>query len=232
MQRISVPQCVHCGERLVPAQLLVGDGQCQACRDYPAEFERAVCFGEYDAELRGLIHVLKYEGVMPAARPLGRLLAQAIVDLHTPADEVPLIIPVPLHSSKQRSRRFNQAELIARAGLRRLPFRCELSTTVLVRHRETRSQVGLSREERIANMRGAFRVVTPAAVTGRSVIVVDDVMTTGTTLSECARVLKRAGAAHVWAATVARVLKLAVTPGYENQGQEEDHQAVALAASV
>ena len=209
---IRVPQCVRCGERLVPAQLLVGDGQCQACRDYPPEFDRAVSFGEYEAELRDLIHLLKYEGVLPAAAQLGRLLSEAIRSLHLPAADVPVVIvPVPLHSSKQKQRGFNQAELIAKASVKRArePFRVE--PDVLVRQRPTHSQVGLAREERVANMRGAFRVVAPERIAGRNVIVVDDVMTTGATVSECARVLKKAGAEKVWAATVARALKMPVT---------------------
>lgn len=207
-----MPQCVCCGERLVPAQLLIGDGQCPVCRDYPPEFERAVAFGEYDGGLRDLIHLLKYERVRPAAAYLGKLLAQSIATLRLPQSAAsPLIIPVPLHSSKRRERKFNQAELIAHAAAKHLPKNWQVVTGVLVRQRATRSQVGLEREERIANMHGAFRVVAPERIAGRAVIVVDDVMTTGTTVSECARVLKHAGAEKVWAATVARVLKYPVT---------------------
>ncbi len=223
MRRISVPQCVICGERLVPAQLLVGDGQCQVCRDDPPDFERAVAFGEYEAGLRKLLHLLKYDGVVPAARPLGRLLASSIGDLGCDAgDSLPLLVPVPLHRSKRRERRFNQSELITRAALKDLRGKFELASDVLVRHRQTRSQVGLDREARIQNMRGAFRVKNPERIAGRTVVVVDDVMTTGTTVSECARVLKRAGAAKVFAATVARVLKAPVTWNFAHQAEGEE----------
>ena len=81
-------------------------------------------------------------------------------------------------------------------------------------------------------MRGAFRVTDPQRVKGATVIVVDDVMTTGTTVSECARVLKKAGAERVWAATVARTLKGAVLPTAVEYGEEEAHEAVELAVSV
>jgi ComF family protein len=202
-------QCVLCGERLAPAQLLIGNGRCQACCEYPPEFDRAVSFGEYDAGLRDLIHLLKYDAVLPAAKPLGELLARSIEELRLVADAVPVLVPVPLHASKRRERRFNQAELIARAALKHLPVSFALDCSVLIRERQTRSQVGLAREARIANMAGAFRVIAPQRIKGRTVIVVDDVMTTGTTVSECARVLKRAGGEKVFAATVARTLKSA-----------------------
>jgi len=117
IQPIRVPQCVQCGERLLPAQLLMGDGHCQGCRDFEPEFDRAVSFD-------------------------------------------------------------------------------------------------------------------PQRVKGRTVIVVDDVMTTGTTVSECARVLKKAGAERVWAVTVARTLKFAVLPESVEYGEEEAHEAVEAAVSV
>ncbi len=230
LEPIRAPQCVLCGERLAPAQLLTGDALCQACRDYPPEFERAVSFGEYAAGLRDLIHLLKYGGVLPAARPLGGLLARSIEDLCiTSGDSAPVLVPVPLHASKRRERRFNQSELIARAALRHLP-RFDLDCGVLERRRPTRSQVGLDREARIRNMSGAFRVVAPQRVEGRTLIVVDDVMTTGTTVSECARVLKCAGAAKVFAATVARTLKAAGTPGFRNKSQGEEVEAGQFAS--
>jgi ComF family protein len=228
---IRTPQCVLCGERLAPAQLLIGDAHCQACRDYPPEFDRAVSFGQYDAGLRGLIHLLKYAAVLPAAKPLGKLLAQGMEQLRfASGDSIPLLVPVPLHSSKRRERRFNQSELIARAALRQLPAKFELDCSVLVRQRQTRSQVALDREARIKNMSGAFRVVAPERVKGRTVIVVDDVMTTGTTVSECARVLKRAGAEKVFAATVARTLKAGDAPSSSREPQGEEVEASQFAS--
>ena len=226
---IRLAQCVLCGERLAPAQLLIGNGQCQACCEYPPSFDRAVSYGEYQAGLRDLIHLLKYEGVLPAARPLGRLLAAAIEQLRL-GNSNALVVPVPLHSAKRHERRFNQAELIARAALKHLPPQFELSRNALVRHRSTRSQVGLDREARIQNMHGAFRVTTPPRILGRTVIVVDDVMTTGTTVSECARVLKRAGAEKVFAATVARTLKRVDAPSFSKVIEGEEVEAAELAS--
>jgi ComF family protein len=224
---------VQCGERLLPAQLLIGDGRCQGCRDFEPEFDRAVAFGEYAGALRGLIHLLKYDRVLPAAPVLGDKLVEAIRQLQGSGEDFwPVIVPVPLHASKRGERGFNQAELIVRSVKKRLPERFEIADGLLKRQRPTQSQVGLSREERVANMRGAFRVIDPERVKGRSVIVVDDVMTTGTTVSECARVLKKAGAERVWAATVARTLKVAVLPQAVESGEEEALEAVEVAVSV
>ena len=226
---IRIAQCVLCGERLTPAQLLIGNGQCQACCEYPPNFDRAVSYGEYDSGLRDLIHLLKYERVLPAARPLGKLLAESIEQLRL-GETDGIVVPVPLHSSKRRERRFNQSELIARAALKHLPAKFELGRDVLVRDRATRSQVGLDREARIQNMHGAFRVTAPQRVKGRTVVVVDDVMTTGTTISECARVLKRAGAERVFAATVARTLKHAVASSFCKEPEGEEVEAAQLAS--
>ena len=158
---------MQCGERLLPAQLLVGDGRCQGCRDFEPEFDRAVSFGEYAGALRGLIHLLKYDKVLPAAPVLGGMLAEAIGQLPGGGeDSLPLIVPVPLHASKRGERGFNQAELIARAAVKRLPQRLELAAGLLKRQRPTHSQVGLTREERVANMRDAFRVTDPRAREG------------------------------------------------------------------
>jgi ComF family protein len=205
---VRAPQCVICGDRLPSAQLLVGDGRCHGCRDFEPEFARAMSFGEYEGGLRGLVHLLKYESVLPVASVLGGMMADTILELlPSCGDSATLVVPVPLHKSKRRDRGFNQAELIARAAVKRLPKRVELATGVLVRHRATISQVGLTREQRIENMRGAFRVRDRQRLRGATVILVDDVMTTGTTLSECARVLKQAGAERVFAATVARAFQ-------------------------
>lgn len=229
LEPIRAPQCILCGERLAPAQLLTGDAHCQACRDYPPQFERAVSFGEYTAGLRDLIHLLKYGGVVSAAQPLGALLARNLQELRLESGHsVPVLVPVPLHSSKRRERRFNQAELIARAALKRLPAAFALDCGLLERQRQTRSQVGLDREARIRNMSGAFRVVASQRVQGRTLIVIDDVMTTGTTVSECARVLKRAGAEKVFAATVARTLKANDTPAFSYKPQGEEAEARQL----
>jgi ComF family protein len=183
--------------------------------------------------MRGLIHLLKYDKVLPAAPVLGSMLADSIMQLARGDNEFrPLVVPVPLHAGKRGERGFNQAELIARAALKCLPEGIEIASGLLKRQRPTHSQVGLTREERVANLRDAFRVTTPELVKGRTVIVVDDVMTTGTTVSECARVLKKAGAERVWAVTVARTLKDAVLPESAECGKQEECGAAEMAVSI
>jgi ComF family protein len=230
---VRAPQCIVCGDRLTGAQLLMGDGRCIHCRDNKPAFDRALSFGEYKGPLRGLIHLLKYENVTPAAGPLGDMLAETMLELLPPSDCArPLIVPVPLHPSRSRARGFNQAELIARAAARRFTPALDVACSLLVRHRETISQVGLNREERIENMRNAFRIIERQRVKGRTVILVDDVMTTGTTLSECARVLKSAGAERIWAATAARAFQGDDLREPADGSQEEEVEAVKVAASL
>ena len=186
---------------------------CALCRRSPPLYAQAVAYGSFDRALRAVVHLLKYDRVLPAADFLGQRLATVfsklpVVEARAPGAGVWLVIPVPLHSSKLRQRGFNQAELIARAAIRQPAWRhLRLEARALVRHRETVSQAGLTRHQRRENIRGAFRVQSPGAVADREILLVDDVFTTGATVSECARVLLRAGARRILVATVARALK-------------------------
>jgi ComF family protein len=170
-----------------------------------------MAFGSYNGALRGMVHLLKYEGVLPAADVLASFLAPVLESLAAKCDGEALLVPVPLFRGKHRQREFNQSELIARSALNLLPEhssqKIRFAAGALVRLRDTRSQTGLTRHQRRENMRGAFAVKDATLVAGRDIIVVDDVLTTGTTAAECARVLRRAGAKKVYVATVARVMK-------------------------
>jgi ComF family protein len=210
--------CSICGERLASPFTFAaeacdsesGEARCGLCRRLEPPYVKATAYGSYESGLRELIHLLKYNQVRPAAGVLGRMLAEAIEDLQSlfTGSEV-LVVPVPLHARKLRQRGFNQSELIARAGLKlkAADRQFELNAKVLERRRETKSQIGLSRHQRRENIRGAFVVAKPGEVAGREILLVDDVFTTGTTVSECARVLRRAGASKVFVATVARTLR-------------------------
>jgi ComF family protein len=179
---------------------------CGACQEELPPYQKAVAYGAYDGELRELIHLLKYDQVHPAASVLARMLVLAVAKLELSNDI--MVVPVPLHASKRRQRGFNQAELIAQNALKTMhEKRFQLATNVLQRVRPTISQIGLTRHQRQENIRGAFKVVHLSKVSGRDVLLVDDVMTTGTTAAEGARVLRRAKAKNVWVATVARTLK-------------------------
>jgi ComF family protein len=243
--------CTVCGEALhVPAYIdyeetdrgdadRVGvETRCLLCQRADPPFERAVAYGSYDGELRDLIHLLKFQQVRPAVAVLGRMLAETIANLE---QEMPvgtlfsnkiMVVPVPLHTRKQAQRGFNQAEMIAREALKELsrPKRFDLCMGILLRRRETGSQIGLTRHQRRENMRGAFAVSDPTRILNRNVLLIDDVYTTGTTASECARVLRRAGAATVWVATVARTLKICdaiILPENFSEQVSEDRQRLA-----
>ena len=209
MAPISMPTCDICGEGLSgPESAFQPQTKiCPACQSARPHFLQAAAYGAYDGKLRELIHLLKYEQVEPAAATLGQMLAEAVHKLDLTSKPV-LVIPVPLHRSKRRQRRFNQAELIARWALKKNAFpAAQLSTDVVERTRATVSQIGLTRSQRAENIRGAFRVKHLSRVEGRQILLIDDVLTTGTTANECARVLRKAGAEKVWVATVARTLK-------------------------
>ncbi len=181
---------------------------CGLCRRAKPPFAVARAFGSYEGNLRELIHLLKYERVHPAAALLGAAIAPVLRGLTQQVGPDPLLIPVPLYNAKFRQRGFNQSEMIAREALKSAPtLRPTLSTRVLARVRDTQSQIGLTRHQRRENLRGAFVVRDPGKISGRPILLLDDVLTTGTTASECARVLLRAGAKRVAVATVARTMK-------------------------
>jgi ComF family protein len=200
------------------------------CRRVEPNFTKASAYGAYEGGLRELIHLLKYDHVRPAARVLGRMLAQVFDDLR-PAfgDRLPVVVPVPLHGSRLRERGFNQSEEIARAALKLRPD-LAISTRVLARRRATSSQIGLTRHQRRANLRGAFAVIAAEDISARDVILVDDVFTTGTTASECARILLRSGASRVFIATVARVLRAEPVAAASNHQRGEEEAALAATA--
>jgi ComF family protein len=199
------------GENAASFDAACAESRCTLCQRTDPPFERAVAYGSYEGQLRDLIHLLKFQQVRPAAAVLGRMLADAIANLerNMPVGTI-AVVPVPLYPRKQTQRGFNQAEMIARAALKQLarPKRFDLCAGVLARRRETGSQIGLTRHQRRENLRGAFAVRDRARILNRDILLIDDVLTTGTTASECARVLLRGGAARVWVATVARTLKI------------------------
>lgn len=207
VQPLSGILCRACGEKLVSAHTVTPDGPlCGICRRATPPFTRAVAYGAYDGELRELVHLLKYEAVHSVAPLLGRYLHQA-VDAAGIAGPL-MVIPVPLFQRKRRNRGFNQEEEIARAFVSlRQGQGIQLEMGCLLRIRDTSSQTGLTRHQRRANLRGAFQVNRLERIQGRSVLVVDDVMTTGTTAAECSRVFLRAGAKEVFVATVARAIR-------------------------
>jgi ComF family protein len=173
--------------------------ECPDCRADPPPWDRCHAPYRYDHPLDDLVHELKYEGHLAVARVLGTLLGRSVArhDLHAGID---VLLPVPLHPDKLVERGFNQSIEIARWVAREVGK--PVAARVLRRVRATRPQVGLALEQRRANLRGAFAAA--AGVQGVRAAVIDDVMTTGSTVREVAWSLRRAGAARVEIWCVAR----------------------------
>jgi ComF family protein len=173
------------------------ESTCPRCCEHPPAFVRAVAAGRYEGALRDLVHALKYDGRRSLSRGLGGMMrarGAAVID----ACEV--AVPVPLHPSKRRARGFNQADDLAR--VLGLPL-----AGALRRVRKTAAQADLAADARLVNVRSAFAMTRQQPrIAGRTVLLVDDVTTTGATLNECALTLRAGGAAEVYAITAARAV--------------------------
>jgi len=210
----SIGLCTRCGDALDLESSrfasALGVTVCSPCRLSPPEFARAVSFAPYDSELRQLLHLLKFENQrLLAEYKLGGLLAAAILELTGDAATHLVVVPVPLFAARERKRGFNQSLLLARSALKHLSrdtpsWHLTLAPHALRRIKDTHSLFTLAPHQRRAGLRGAFKVADPSAITGKEVLLLDDIMTTGATARECARTLIRAGAEKVWVATVAR----------------------------
>lgn len=177
--------------------------RCSRCRRGLNPIARGASLGPYEGPLRVLVHELKYRGKRAvAARLAEELLRAASVRTLLAADCV--LVPVPLHPRRLRTRGFNQSELLARELSRRAALR--LVSGALVRRADTPPQTGLSAARRRANVKDAFVVRRRAPLVGRTIVLVDDVLTTGSTARACARALRSAGAGEVRLLTAARVL--------------------------
>ncbi len=199
--------CASCGLPLATSEGgEVASLLCGECRTGARAFDGARSFGLYAGALRQIILLLKFQRQERLGQRLGALLAPLWASFEKLDDA--WLIPVPLHASRQQERGFNQAELLARGlvhGLDRAgKARPRLARKALRRTRPTLPQTGLSIAARRENVRGVFSASDAKLLRGRAIVLIDDVMTTGATLSECAATLKRAGAERVLALTLAR----------------------------
>lgn len=202
MNFLGSPQCACCG---IPFEVEAGEtALCGACLRRPPEFDRARAVFRYDDNSRHLIIGFKHSDRTHGAPAFGKWMARAGAALLAEAD---LIAPVPLHWTRLFGRRYNQAALLAQAVARETAVPMILD--LLIRKRRTPMQVRFNVGERHRNMRGAFAVDPRyvVRVTGRRVLLFDDVFTTGATVGACASTLRKAGAAAVDVLALARVVR-------------------------
>lgn len=198
--RADVSSCPRCAEPVGPHS--DGRGACPRADRHPAlAFEAATAVYRYEGPIREVIHALKFQGDLTPVEWVSREVSDAVGRAPW-ARRVEVVVPVPLHWTRRLRRRFNQSELIARYVARAHGW--PLAARAVVRTRITGPQSSLGPAEREANVRGAFRVARPGPVRGRAVLLVDDVMSSCATASECARAIRAAGARYVFVAVFAR----------------------------
>jgi ComF family protein len=197
--RITSPFCAKCSEPFAGA--ITQPFSCANCEHRILHFDSAVAVYRSRGLVRKLVHDFKYGRQRHLRHPLAEWLGETMSDPRLRGRRFDLIVPVPLHPARERERGFNQAALLAELLAHRVavPLRA-----VLERIRYTRTQTAYDRAERMENLHDAFRLRKNMNVRQLHVLLIDDVLTTGSTLSECARVLKESGAVSVSAATAAR----------------------------
>ena len=190
--RVLPPLCERCGQELKQP------GLCESCQAAPPHFIAVRSWAVFEGPVRQALHRLKYRRDLSLGEILSRPLVGLLEELGWPVD---LVVPVPLGVARLHERGYNQATLLARPLA--LGCGCSFRPQALSRVRETRSQVGLSIAQRRENVSGAFQAGA-GWVSGRNVLVVDDVATSSATLDACASALLGAGAAQVFGMTLAR----------------------------
>src|SRR5881409_2603468 len=197
--RIVAPFCQKCSEPFEGS--ITSEFTCANCAHRTIHFDPAVSAYRGRGIVRQIIHEFKYGRQIHLRRLVARWLNSALDDERLRQSHFDVIMPVPLHPARQRERGFNQASLLAEL----LSVQTAIPVKPLLeRTRYTTTQTALDRSERMENLHNAFRLRKNADVRGLRVLLVDDVLTTGSTLNECARILKRASAFSVHAATAAR----------------------------
>lgn len=199
--RFIPPSCFIC-KKLTPVRNAVPAGRtCKPCREKTRIYGFISPFSYDTAAIKTLIHDLKYRHVRGNAEILTELLYRAVAYHGVVLSGDFIITPIPLHKARERTRGFNQSYLIARAFGEKIgvPVRDD----ILQKIKKTKPQMELAREERLTNMTGVFAASDTAAIKDKTIILLDDVKTTGATLNEAAGVLRSAGAKRVWALTVA-----------------------------
>lgn len=192
-------RCDRCG------RLFYGEQEshlCTGCLDNPPPFSCHRSAAEYEGNIKDLILLLKYRGLQPLAGIFSAFILNSLADEKGLWDELDAIVPVPLHPRRRRHRGFNQAQLIGRAVAKELNL--PVIENNLIKVRNNPPQTSLGGRERRDNVRGAYRVRKTGRFEGKKILLIDDVYTTGATVSECSAVLRQASAGDVRALTIAQ----------------------------
>ncbi len=184
--------CEICGARVIADSII-----CTDCKRTARVFERNYSVLSYTDQAVRLIHMLKYSNARYLAKYLGNMLYDKFLLINPNID---YIIPVPIHSNRRNQRGYNQTELMLNSFVNHID---KVATDILERTIDTPNQARLTKSERKENIKGSIRVVDKLRIKGKSILLVDDVLTSGATMDECAKVLFKAGASHVIAMTLA-----------------------------
>ncbi|MHC4841236.1 MAG: ComF family protein [Planctomycetota bacterium] len=193
--------CIRCGDRLGKGVGAVSE--CISCRDNKQGFgtKQMVAIAQYEWPLEDICKALKFGGERRAAETLALMLTQLLFERDV-VDKIDVVIPIPLHILRHFRRGYNQSEELARALATRV--KKPIDTSILSRSGPTKRQARLSRAQRKANVKGVFNAEGAAEIKDKSVLLVDDIMTTGATFASAAKALRAAGAKAVYGAVAAR----------------------------
>lgn len=196
IQWVEAPLCQQCGRTIKATAVPV----CTMCQSHPLPLQQIRAATLFAEPIPHIVHQMKYEGLFALAQPLAGLMAEAWPQWQVAVD---WLIPVPLHPDREKKRGYNQAALLARQLSQDLGY--AYMPGILQRNKFTQPQVGLNAADRLKNVHGAFGV-TSDLVTGKRVLLIDDVCTTGATMAAAAQALLDAGAAAVSGYCVARAM--------------------------
>jgi len=199
IKRNLPPFCHSCGRRLEKQNF--SKNICPVCLKQKLHFDRAFSPCVYEGVIKELIHAFKYSNKDYLGFTLSRLMTEFIKEYNVPIDFMDLIVPIPLHNTRFREREFNQAEILSKYIASE--FKKAFAPGALLRHRNTKTQTGLEINQRRLNVSGSFSITNPADIKGKNILLVDDVLTTGSTSSEAALALKNSGANIVFVLTLA-----------------------------
>lgn len=198
MEFISSPSCSRCSN---PFPYDLDDDLCFYCKEEPPQFTKAFAVVKYDEFSDKIIFALKYYDKTDLAFSISRLMLPKLKEI---AGDIDLITCVPIHSNKLKKRGFNQAALLAKHIASEFNFKANPS--ILLKHKETTSQSGLTKNERLENIKGSVKINQKYnnEIFRKNVLLIDDVITTGATINECCKKLKIAGAKKIYVLTFAK----------------------------